>query len=580
MTSTVLPSGTRVVDVSGPEALPAALDEIGLSAGRPVVVVIGGAARIDAALLDLLYPLVRDGVVAPASRLGALLIDGGTDSGIMALAGRARAELGAEIVLMGVAPKGRVAAPGVDGGGATALEPNHSHVLLVPGDEWGSESPFLVETARRLAGDRPVVTVLFDGGPIALSEAMACAAQGWPIVAVAGTGRSADVLAGYARGATDTRLAETDRRGIYVVEIAAGSAGLADAVGRLISRPSTGAARAAGATSAAGVSAPAAPEIRSGDYPALYLAASEAAKRGQTIHKRLSLGEILMTTLGLTIALLTGLIFGYVITDPGSAVVRNLIVGTVTALVFLTALVLKFINRSSGFDTDWYSGRALAETVKGLAWRYMMRVEPYAAADHSVDRRLRLDLAGLLRRQAGFRQAVDRLPVLPQQISPRMRAVRTLPLPDRRDLYLTGRVLDQARWYQRRGASASRWSGRWYWLSVATQLAGAGVAIWVAATGADLLRVIAIAGAVALAMAAWSQLNRYDELSRSYGVALQELLLIAAVGEQVSTEGELAELVGDAEEAIGREHRLWMARRADLPEEETGEDELDAVGGQ
>ena len=90
---------------------------------------------------------------------------------------------------------------------------------------------------------------------------------------------------------------------------------------------------------------------------------------------------------------------------------------------------------------------------------------------------------------------------------------------------------------------------------------------------------MALLGAVAVAMTAWSQLNRFDELARAYGSALQELLLISAMAEGISSEEQLAETVQDAEEAVGREHRLWVARRTQQPvepdEEEEHEDEAE-----
>ena len=566
MPSSASRHGPRLIEIEGADELAPRLAQAGLSGRRPVIVLIGGAAGIEGEDLARLEPVIDQGVVATAGRLGAAIIDGGTNAGVMALAGRARAGRGGDAPLIGVVPRGRISAPGIDSGGTTELEPNHSHVLVVPGAEWGEESGMLLRAARLTAGGQPVVTVLVDGGPVALAEAMACAAQGWPIVAVAGSGRSADVLAGYARGANDPELTPTDRRGIHVVQLDAGPAALADMLARLLEgggSVGTEPGRVDGSES-----------FRSADYPALYVAASEAAKRGQRTYRLLALGEILLTSLGLAVALV-------VTTVLGGDQLNRVIGGGAAALAFLTALVLKLINRSSGFDADWYGGRALAETVKSLTWRYMMRVSPYA--DQDPDRRFRVDLATLLRRRAGFRQAVDRLPARPQQISPLMRKVRASSLGARRDYYVAQRVFDQADWYRRRGARSSRWSGRWFWLSIAAQLVGAALALATFAILAmgwqdDVLRLVALAGAIALAMTAWSQLNRYDELSRSYAVALQELLLIAAVGDGVQTQTELEELVADAEEAIGREHRLWIAKRAESAAEgEPGLDEMDSA---
>jgi hypothetical protein len=551
MTSPSEPAGPPVATVDRQADVLAALAEAGVSRGQPVVVLIGGAAGLGAADAEAWLPLVRDGVLKTAADLGAVVVDGGTDAGIMALAGRARRELGRAVGLVGVAPRGRVATSDGNGGGQTILEPNHSLVLLVPGDTWGAESPWLISAARVLADGRPVVAVLFDGGPIALSEARECAMQGWPLIAVAGTGRSADLLAGQpAESGSADVLEHAD---VHVVQASGGAAPLEAELRALLVSPDKARDRE--------VHGPPKPPA-TGDYPALYVAASGAAKHGQTVHRRLSLADIGLTTVGLAVILAAAWLQPLV--GLPAALLTNLTI-VVSALSFLVALLLKFIARASAFDSDWYNGRALAETVKGLAWRYMMRTPPYEAAD--ADRRFSVDLAQLLRRAPGFRQATDRLPARPQQISTLMRDVRRLPIAGRRTYYLTARLLDQADWYQARSVASNRAGTRWFWLSVLLQVAAAALALAALAGGGDaLLRVIAVLASVALAFSAWSQLNRYDELARSYATAFQELSLTAAAAGDDGGRASLDELVRDGEEAIGREHRMWVAKRGERPD--------------
>jgi len=48
----------------------------------------------------------------------------------------------------------------------TVLEPNHTHFVIVPGKEWGAESPWIALTATVHAGTARCVTVLINGGQI------------------------------------------------------------------------------------------------------------------------------------------------------------------------------------------------------------------------------------------------------------------------------------------------------------------------------------------------------------------------------------------------------------------------------
>lgn len=216
------------------EDIPAQLERNGVLTSRPVIVLFGGAAGIDDDYGDRLYPVVRDGIVATADDLGAAIVDGGTDSGVMALTGRARSELGLQIPLIGVAPAAKVKADGVSAAtGRTRLDRNHSHHFLVPGREWGDESPTLLAIADAIAKGMPVVIVLIDGGPIALAESLEAGREGWSIVAVDASGRMADLVAAYKRGWTSPGM-DVDRSQIHVTNVHGGPSPLSQKIRELV----------------------------------------------------------------------------------------------------------------------------------------------------------------------------------------------------------------------------------------------------------------------------------------------------------------------------------------------------------
>ena len=103
------------------------------------------------------------------NRLGLVAIDGGTGSGVMRLFGEVRSDADLDFPLVGVAAVGTVTLPGsqLPQEDAAALDPDHSHFLLVPGDEWGAEAGWIARVATVLAGDAPSATVLINGGEIA-----------------------------------------------------------------------------------------------------------------------------------------------------------------------------------------------------------------------------------------------------------------------------------------------------------------------------------------------------------------------------------------------------------------------------
>jgi hypothetical protein len=160
-----------------------------------VLVVVGGADGLtDQIVLEC--AACADELVAAASSTGAAIVDGGTDSGVMRLLGRAHARARAHVPLVGVVVRSLAALPGEPAAeDAAPTEPNHTHLLLVPGEHWGDEAPWIARVAGAIAADQPSVTVLLNGGEIAWTDVAESIAAGRRVLAVAGTGRTADALA-------------------------------------------------------------------------------------------------------------------------------------------------------------------------------------------------------------------------------------------------------------------------------------------------------------------------------------------------------------------------------------------------
>ena len=196
-------STALAVRVRQPEGLLSALERLGLEPPRPVLVIVGGASGSSESGLAQLRPLFAESLVPLAQARAACVVDGGTDAGVMRLLGRTRTELGASFPLIGVVVEELATHPG--GGAvnpdAAPLEPNHTHFLLVEGTSWGDESPWLAGAATALAGGGPSLTVLVGGGEIAWEDVAESVRAGRSVIAIAGSGRTADAVAAAARGA-------------------------------------------------------------------------------------------------------------------------------------------------------------------------------------------------------------------------------------------------------------------------------------------------------------------------------------------------------------------------------------------
>lgn len=180
--------------------LPAVLKALDLqgshSVAHPVLVLVGGAGHLSQEDEARLQQTFIEAIAPLAEELGMMVIDGGTDTGIMRLIGQARSTIGATFPLIGVAPVGKVHYPNADPApGTHPLEPHHTHFILTPGTRWGDEAPWIAEIASLLARSAPSITVLINGGKVSLVDVQESVNQGRPVFVIAGTGRLADEIA-------------------------------------------------------------------------------------------------------------------------------------------------------------------------------------------------------------------------------------------------------------------------------------------------------------------------------------------------------------------------------------------------
>ena len=171
-----------------------------LKDGYPVIVLIGGdiqekQAAVTSGAIQTLAKV--------AEEMSALVICGGTDMGVMAEIGQARQQNSYKFPLVGITLKALVTWHGGPhnrhflwwGKKRWELAPHYTHFILVPGSEFGDESPWIVDAATILSKDHRSVTILINGGNVSRKDIELSVANGRPVIALDGTGRLANELA-------------------------------------------------------------------------------------------------------------------------------------------------------------------------------------------------------------------------------------------------------------------------------------------------------------------------------------------------------------------------------------------------
>jgi hypothetical protein len=189
------------------------LTALDLAQPHALIMVFGGAKGLDDSRKARLAELFRDAIAPAAAELGALIIDQGTQSGVVAMMGEAVARSPGRRQLLGIAPAGNVAYPGrpsnADIEDGVPLEPNHSHFVLVESNEWGGETRKMFDLAR--ASNAPIVAILVNGSAIAADEALQSVRNGWQLLVVEGSGRFADELSAAVRDGQFAKSAEVNQ---------------------------------------------------------------------------------------------------------------------------------------------------------------------------------------------------------------------------------------------------------------------------------------------------------------------------------------------------------------------------------
>jgi SMODS and SLOG-associating 2TM effector domain 3/SMODS and SLOG-associating 2TM effector domain 1 len=283
------------------------------------------------------------------------------------------------------------------------------------------------------------------------------------------------------------------------------------------------------------------------DLPALYRSAdreSERAQRSYLKSLRVRLGALLVAAFGGALTL----------TTPGNFQVG----GGLAFVAFACALGAELFLATTNPLTTWYEGRAAAESAKTLAWRYMVRGEPFQLDTPDVDKQFLAQTYSLLQDLRSI--SLGTAEPAAHQITDKMRHIRALDFNERRQVYLVDRIADQQRWYSEKARWNDRRARGWVLISIVLEIAGLiGGALkafgWISF---DLLGFLA---ASAGGVVAWIEAKQHRNLATAYGIASQELASIATELPTLNSEERWAAFVGEAEEAISREHTLWRASR-------------------
>ncbi|BDA70765.1 membrane protein [Calothrix sp. PCC 7716] len=290
--------------------------------------------------------------------------------------------------------------------------------------------------------------------------------------------------------------------------------------------------------------------ITNSDFPSLFNAADQASLSAQGKY-------LLLIRSDLAILVASAIMSSWSPNGPDPLAIPSAILATVG--IFITGQL-----SSSKLERVWFDARAVAESVKSLTWRYIAASDPFPSSlsDQNLDEEFLKEVYKVLGERKDIASELNTEVSATPQISEKMREIRALPVSDRRNFYLEHRVQDQLNWYRAKATYNRKARSKWFNAIIASQALSLIAAILHAVFADFPVNGTGFFAGLATAFLSWLQVKRHQDLSQSYALAAQELGSIESLGRYVTSDESLSNFVSQAEEAISREHTLWVVKRS------------------
>ncbi len=287
------------------------------------------------------------------------------------------------------------------------------------------------------------------------------------------------------------------------------------------------------------------------DFPGLYKIADTSSLRGQRNYLLLFRFELLTLALAAVVGL-----FQLDNKEYGA------ILAILSATLFCIGVVVTIIIKMIKFEDKWYIGRAVAESIKTLSWRYITKGEPFkdTFTDEETDRKFCSILDELRKQNTSYLDFTLPVNNKDKQISDKMKFIRNTELEDRKRLYIDFRVKDQLEWYERKAKFNKDKANIFFILIIFFQLV-AGIYSLLLIKSPDLFNIVPMFSTLSAIVLSWLQVKQFQELSQAYSVTAQDIRMILEQEKYVNDEEKFSGFVADTENAFSREHTLWLARK-------------------
>jgi len=232
--------------------------------------------------------------------------------------------------------------------------------------------------------------------------------------------------------------------------------------------------------------------------------------------------------------------------------------------LIISVLILMILQFKSNYMDGWQKTRFLAESILSQSWLLLFKVNKYedelnnailVFQDSVKSMKSEINLTDYLKLSTTISVDNDK----PEWIIENFALTNS----EKIKFYIKHRLNDQEKYYYKKTKYNTRKGEVFFWLGIMSMGIGAVLTIL---TIMDVIPNFAYLGlftTLSAAIFSWKQTKRFEELSSTYSVAIDELKDFKNKLLLNPSKDRTKEIIYDVEKSISREHKLWVSKIGD-----------------
>jgi hypothetical protein len=230
-------------------------------------------------------------------------------------------------------------------------------------------------------------------------------------------------------------------------------------------------------------------------------------------------------------------------------------------ILIIFVLILMIIQFKSNYMDGWQKSRFLAESILSHSWLHLFKIDNY---DKSKNESLSIFLERVKYMKSEI-NVNDYLKFVSQESFDNDRANWVLEnfdnsISDKKEFYIKERINDQEKYYYKKTLYNRRNSEKYFWFGISAMGVGAILTLLTLLSVIPNYSYLGLFTTLSATLFSWKQTKRFEELSSTYSVAIEELKDFKKKLLLNHPENKIKEIIYDTEKSISREHKMWVSK--------------------